>query len=94
MSKPITTNITSNTTIHTGKGTVISLIINHNESTTQTVNLYDSLIASGTVLATFKVAPESSPSIITFPRPYYLRFTTGLTVSPGNCHVLLTSVGS
>ena len=93
MARSKTSNITSNTNIHSGSGSVVYLIINHSESTAQTVTLYDSLIASGTVLASFKVAPEASPSTINFPRPYYLRFTTGLTVQPGNCSVIVQSVG-
>ena len=72
----------------------ISLIMSHSESTTQTVTVYDSLVASGSELAIFKVAPEASPMQINFPKPYYLRFSTGLTVSPGNCTVIVQSVGS
>ena len=94
MSRTATSHITTNTTVHTGKGTVITLIINHSESTAQTVTLYDSLVASGAVLASFQVSPEASPKHIVFPAPYYLRFTAGLTVEPGNCAVLVTSAGS
>jgi hypothetical protein len=94
MAKTVTTNVTSNTNIHSGAGSIISLIINHSEATTQTVTIYDSLVASGTVLAAFKVAAAASPSHIKFDRPFYMRFTTGLTVSPGNCSVLVTSVGN
>ena len=94
MAKAKTTNVTGTTNIHTGKGTVINLIMSHSEATAQTVTLYDALIGSGTVLATFKIAPEASPSIVNFPEPYYLRFTTGLTVVPGNCTVIVQSVGS
>ena len=94
MASSTTTNVTSNTNIHPGSGAVIYLIINHSESTAQTVTIYDSLVASVTVLASFKVAPEASPSTIRFPRPYYLRFTIGLTVAPGNCQVLIQSVGN
>jgi len=94
MASSTVTSVTSNTNIHAGTGAVIYLIINHSESTAQTVTVYDSLIASGTVLASFKVAEAASPSTIRFPRPYYLRFTTGLTVEPGNCQVLIQSVGN
>ena len=93
MAQSTVTNVTANTNIHAGSGAVIYLIINHSESTTQTVTIYDSLIASGTVLASFEVAAAASPSTIRFPRPYYLRFTTGLTVEPGNCSVIVQSVG-
>ena len=94
MARTITTNVTANTNIHSGPGSVVSLIINHSESTTQTVNIYDSLIASGTILASFKVAEAASPSHIKFDHPFYLRFSTGLTVEPGNCSVIVTSVGN
>lgn len=94
MSRPKTTNVTTNTNLHSGKGAVIALIISHSESTAQTVTIYDNLVASGTILASFKIAPEASPQQITFPAPYYLRFTTGLTVSPGNCTVIVQSVGN
>lgn len=94
MSRTSTTHITTNTTVHTGKGTVISLIINHSETSAQTVTLYDSLVASGAVLASFQVSPEASPKHILFPAPYFLRFTAGLTVEPGNCTILLTSAGN
>ena len=94
MARTIITNITANTNIHSGPGYVVSLIINHSESTTQTVNIYDSLIASGTVLASFKVAEAASPSQIKFDHPFYLHFTTGLTIEPGNCSVIVTSVGN
>ena len=93
MAQSTVTNVTANTNIHSGKGSVIYLIINHSESTTQTVTIYDSLIASGTVLASFKVAVAASPATIRFPRPYYLRFIAGLTVEPGNCSVIVQSVG-
>ena len=89
-----TTHLTANTTLHTGRGAVISLIISHSEATAQSVTLYDSQIASGTMLAQFKVPPEASPKQINFPAPYYLRFTTGLTVEPGNCSVIIQSVGN
>lgn len=94
MARATTTNVSSNTNIHAGRGSLISLIINHSEATTQTVNIYDSLVAAGTVLATFKVAPEASPNQVIFPAPYYLRFSTGLTVEPGNCTVIVQSVGN
>ena len=94
MATTVITNVTANTNIHSGKGYVVSLIINHSESTTQTVTLYDSLIASGTVLASFKVAEAASPSHIKFDHPFYLRFSAGLTVEPGNCSVIVTSVGN
>ncbi|MEA3438860.1 MAG: hypothetical protein U9R58_01100 [Chloroflexota bacterium] len=94
MSRYKTSHITSNTNIHTGAGSVISLIISHSEAAAQTITLYDNTIASGTVLAAFKVAPEASPKQITFPVPYYLRFSTGLTVEPGNCTVILQSIGN
>ena len=93
MAQSTITNVTANTNIHAGSGSVIYLIINHSESTTQTVTIYDSLIASGTVLASFEVAAAASPSNIRFPNPYYLRFSTGLTVEPGNCSVIVQSVG-
>lgn len=93
MSRATTTNITANKTIHTGRGAVISLIISHSEASAQTVTIYDSLVASGTQLAVFKVSPESSPRQIVFPPPYFLRFSTGLTISPGNCTVICQSVG-
>ena len=94
MAKTKTTNVTSNTNLHTGSGSVISLIINHSEATTQTVTIYDSLTASGTILATFKVAAAASPAHIKFDNPFYMRFSTGLTISPGNCSVIVTSVGN
>jgi hypothetical protein len=93
MAKKKTTNVTANTNIHAGKGAVISLVISHSESTAQTVTLYDSVIASGSVLGSFKCSPEASPRQIQFPADYYLRFTTGLTVEPGNCIVLVSSIG-
>ena len=94
MAKKTTTNVTANTNIHSGKGAVISLVISHSESTTQTVTLYDNVIASGTVLGSFKCSPEASPQQITFPQDYYMRFETGLTVEPGNCTVLVSSIGN
>ena len=94
MSRTTTTNVITNKTIHTGKGAVIMLIVSHDESTSQTVTLYDSLTASGSTLAVFKVAPESSPQQIIYPAPYFMRFNTGLTVEPGNCTVLITSAGN
>lgn len=93
MARTVTTNVTANTNIHSGGGTVIHLIINHSESTAQTVTLYDNTVASGTIIASFKVAPEASPANIMFPRRFYLRFSIGLTVEPGNCSVIITSVG-
>lgn len=89
-----TSNITANTKIHTGKGSVIYLIISHSEATTQNVTLYDSLIGSGTILSSFKISPEASPFNVTFPDPYYLRFTSGLFIVPGNCTVIVQSVGN
>jgi len=94
MARTATTNVTANTNIHSGAGSLISLIINHSEGTTQTVTIYDSLVASGTILATFKVAAAASPAHIKFDHPFYMRFTTGLTISPGNCSVIVTSVGN
>ena len=94
MARTATTNVTTNATIHTGKGAVIMLVVSHAESTSQTVTLYDSLTASGSTLAVFKVAPEASPHQIIYPAPYFIRFNTGLTVEPGNCTVLITSVGN
>ena len=88
-----TSNITANTKIHTGKGSVIYLIISHSESTTQTITLYDNLIGSGTILSSFKISPEASPFHVTFPDPYLLRFTLGLYIVPGNCTVIVQSVG-
>ena len=94
MSRAISTVVTSNTTIHTGKGALISLIMSHSESTAQTVTIYDNLAASGMEIAVFKISPEASPRQINFPEPYYLRFTVGLTVAPGNCTVIVQSVGN
>jgi hypothetical protein len=93
MSRFTTTHITANTTVHTGSGAVISLIISHAEASTQTVILYDSPNAAGDILATFQVSPEASPKQIIFPAPYYLRFRSALTVAPGKCSVILQSVG-
>lgn len=93
MSRTSTSYVTSNTNLHSGSGKVISLIINHAESSTQSVTLYDSLTAAGTVLASFQVSPEASPSQIVFPTPFYLNFTVGLTVEPGNCSVVIQTVG-
>ena len=94
MAKKKTTNVTSNTNIHAGKGAVISLIISHSETSAQTVTLYDNVIASGTILGSFKCSPEASPRQIIFPPDYYMRFETGLTVEPGNCTVLISSIGN
>jgi hypothetical protein len=94
MARASTTNVTSNTKVHTGEGSVISLIINHSEATAQTVTLYDNIIGSGTILSSFKVAPEASPAQIVFPSPYLLRFSTGLYIVPGNCSVIVQSVGN
>ena len=94
MARSTITNVTADTNVHSGKGSVQYFIISHSESTTQTVTIYDSLVASGTVIASFKVAPEASPAQINYPDPYFLRFSTGLTVSPGNCTVIVQSVGN
>jgi len=93
MSRTTTSYVTSNTTLHAGKGKVISLIISHAETTSQAVTLYDGLVAAGTVLASFQVAPEASPRQIVFPAPFFLHFSAGLTIEPGNCTVVVQSVG-
>lgn len=80
-------------TVHAGKGAVVGLVVSHEESTTQTVTVYDSLEASGLVLMRLKVHAERSPFYIVFPSKYRPRFNTGLTVAAGNCDVVVIAAG-
>lgn len=78
----------STNTIISGRGSIIALLISHDQSSPQTVTLYDNVTASGTVLAQITVAAEQSPAWIRFADNYPLRFSDGLTVDPGtHCDV-------
>lgn len=83
----------SPTTIHTGRGALLALLVSHSQAAAQTVTLYDSGAVSGTVLTRVTVAPEASPAMILFPESFPLRFVTGLAVHPGNCDVTVIASG-
>ena len=82
-------------TLHTGQGKLIAYLVSHGESTVQAVTFYDAATAAGTVLHKVYVAPEQCPTYFKFGpgagEP--VTFTSGLSVDPGNCDVLVWSVG-
>jgi hypothetical protein len=86
-------------TLHaSGPGRLLGYLISHREATAQEVVFYDSPTASNPVLHRVFVAPEQSPVYIRFGqaergRAEALRFSTGLTVDPGNCAVVVWSIG-
>ncbi|MCZ7568971.1 MAG: hypothetical protein M5U01_10345 [Ardenticatenaceae bacterium] len=80
-------------TIHTGRGALLALLASHGQAAAQTLTLYDSGAASGTILARVTVAPEASPAVILFPDGFPLRFATGLAVDPGGCDVSVIASG-
>ncbi len=97
--KSVGTHITTSTTVHTGRGRIMSYLISHAEATTQTVTFYDNTAASGTIAHQVKVHPNRSPVHIQFARGadesklLGIEFETGLTVDPGNCEVALWCIG-
>lgn len=76
--------------VATSAGLVTGAFLSHVDPSDQTITLYDS--ASGDTGATKIVGwgfPHSNvPHQVHFPSPG-LRFNHGLTVDPGNCHVLV-----
>lgn len=80
-------------TIHTGRGALLALLISHSEPSAQSVTLYDSNSASGSVLAQIVVAPDRSPFYMEFPPSFPLRFSTGLTLDAGSCQVSVIASG-
>lgn len=69
-------NITTNATtlVHSGVGTLFSISVNTKGASSSSIKIYDSLTASGTVIATIDSVN------FTGTLPYDLIYTTGLTV--------------
>ena len=80
------------TTIHTTAGRLLGFLISHAQATVQTVTFYDNTAASGTVILAVAVDPTQSPVHIRFERNAGIRFSNGLHVAQGNCHVSIWSV--
>ena len=80
-------------TLHTGAGRLFALLLSHNQTSAQTVTLYDNTAASGTVLAQMHLHPQQSPTYLRLGaapgREEGLQFSHGLTVDPGTCDVML-----
>jgi hypothetical protein len=73
----------------TGRGHVDRIVINHEESTAQTVTFYD---RDGVLLSQYLVHPNRSPFVVDFGGRRPMWFTNGLDINTGACVVSLVIV--
>jgi hypothetical protein len=73
----------------TGRGHVDRIVINHAETTAQTVSFYD---RDGLLLAQYQVHPNRSPFVVDFGGRRPMWFTNGLSINTGPCVVSLVIV--
>jgi hypothetical protein len=82
--------------MHTGAGKLIGYLASHKEAAARWVTFYDNTAASGTVLHKVYMDP-GEPVYIRFGAPpeksEAIPFSIGLTVDPGDCDVLVWSLG-
>lgn len=74
--------INTTSTLHTGAGKILAIILTNSSTTSQITTLYDNTAASGNILSAFNVAAPN-PLVIIFPYNYPMQFSTGLTVVTG-----------
>ncbi len=79
--RPTSANIVS------GAGELKGLLISHNQASVQTITLYDSLTATGTILMQIYLAPGQCPFLLWLPRSETLHFANGLSYSATNCEL-------
>lgn len=70
-----------------GPGALRGILVSHAQPAPQTVTLYDNTAASGTVLATLRVQPTSSPFLAMFSVENAPRFDVGLSWTGPNCEL-------
>ncbi|MFC1879385.1 hypothetical protein ACFLZW_05680 [Chloroflexota bacterium] len=69
----------SSTTLHTGVGKILAMILTTTNVAPETTTIYDNTAAAGNVLLTLNVT-NTAPVFIIFPPKYPPVFKTGLTI--------------
>jgi hypothetical protein len=89
------TYVSSSTTVHTGEGVLLGLIISNTQAAVDTITVYDNTAASGTVLLKLYVPSNAAegPQHITWPRSMPIAFSTGLHVAPSKSVVNVWAIG-
>jgi hypothetical protein len=76
-------------TLAVGPGLVYAVIASTDQATQETFTIYDSLAASGDILFQMTCNPNGPINQVWFPSSMTLKFSTGLTVDPGDCDVFV-----
>ena len=76
-------------TLAVGAGLVYAVLASTDQTTQETFTLYDSLSSSGDILFQMTCNPNGPINQVWFPSSMPLKFSTGLTLDPGDCDVFV-----
>ncbi len=71
--------------LHTGSGSLVSLVVSNPSGSAQAVTVYDGLTAAAPVLLRLAVPAGCAPFVLDLGSGHGLKFTGGLTIDPGAC---------